>query len=444
MEAAFSMSVAQKDKRAKPSPQARRQLDPSPHDRGVQGALGPSLTSLDSQRDLRLIYNRLQPETQPKTDPLDALFGKAMAITREEFVKLVPGLEYCPPPIQEGEPEFWDEVDETKSQLHIQSAEMLREDGPISTKALNGVFDALSGGAETLDKVTVQKRLAQWGAKGSDQFAERIESALASMNTTSPILISGQNVYVTPAMRKYVDTKIGNVMERFHSWIMQVSVKLYEESRALEGSRKVPDRFVCEVIVYPKGSHSIEVRAKGESMYAAIDVAETQINRQLSKHKEKRLRDRLKSGSILVGETPGSPTAVENKDPEKIVEESVMEDLAMNEVYDEGIPPPGPVDVAEEADGGIRVERGIPLAEAESMGMTSWPTWSCDASTFPWKYDQEETCYILEGEVEVVPMTPTGEGRPVKITAGDIAIFPKGLGCTWKVTKAVRKHYQFK
>ena len=52
--------------------------------------------------------------------------------------------------------------------------------------------------------------------------------------------------------------------------------------------------------------------------------------------------------------------------------------------------------------------------------------------------------YVCAGEVEVVPMTPTGEGRPVKITAGDIAIFPKGLGCTWKVTKAVRKHYQFK
>jgi len=38
----------------------------------------------------------------------------------------------------------------------------------------------------------------------------------------------------------------------------------------------------------------------------------------------------------------------------------------------------------------------------------SWPTWGCEASTFPWSYSENETCYVLEGRVIV---TPDGEGH---------------------------------
>ena len=31
----------------------------------------------------------------------------------------------------------------------------------------------------------------------------------------------------------------------------------------------------------------------------------------------------------------------------------------------------------------------------------TWPTWSCQPSTFDWDYTQTETCLILEGEVTV-------------------------------------------
>jgi uncharacterized cupin superfamily protein len=76
--------------------------------------------------------------------------------------------------------------------------------------------------------------------------------------------------------------------------------------------------------------------------------------------------------------------------------------------------------------------------ELEKSGMLGWPTWSCEVSTFPWTYDDKETCYFLAGEVEV-----EAEGQRVKIGPGDIAVFPKGLKCTWKVTSPVRKHYRF-
>jgi uncharacterized protein len=60
-------------------------------------------------------------------------------------------------------------------------------------------------------------------------------------------------------------------------------------------------------------------------------------------------------------------------------------------------------------------------------------------SEFPWHYDEVETCYFLEGDVEV---TPEG-GKPVRMGKGVLVVFPKGMSCTWQVLKPVRKHYWF-
>jgi len=74
-----------------------------------------------------------------------------------------------------------------------------------------------------------------------------------------------------------------------------------------------------------------------------------------------------------------------------------------------------------------------------ALGARDWPIWACEVSTFPWQYDQRETCLLLEGEVTV---TPDG-GEPVRFGAGDLVEFSAGLCCTWDVTKPVRKHYRF-
>lgn len=75
----------------------------------------------------------------------------------------------------------------------------------------------------------------------------------------------------------------------------------------------------------------------------------------------------------------------------------------------------------------------------DQMGVTQWPIWSKEVSEFPWFYDEQETCYLLEGEVTV---TPEG-GVPVKIGKGDLVVFPQGMSCTWTIHKHVRKHYRF-
>ncbi len=71
-------------------------------------------------------------------------------------------------------------------------------------------------------------------------------------------------------------------------------------------------------------------------------------------------------------------------------------------------------------------------------GVLNWPIWSCDVSEFDWEYDDRESCYLLDGEVEVVT-----DNETVNFGAGDFVQFPQGLRCRWKVTRPVRKHYSF-
>ena len=87
----------------------------------------------------------------------------------------------------------------------------------------------------------------------------------------------------------------------------------------------------------------------------------------------------------------------------------------------------------------VKIERNPGEATLERLGVRGWPVWTKDVSTFPWSYDEPETCYFLEGDVVV---TPDG-GEPVKVGRGDLVTFPSGMSCTWSVRKPVRKHYRF-
>ena len=78
------------------------------------------------------------------------------------------------------------------------------------------------------------------------------------------------------------------------------------------------------------------------------------------------------------------------------------------------------------------------MDQAENDGITSWPLWTCDISEFDWEYADRESCYLLDGEVEVKVGSKT-----VCFGAGDFVVFPRGLQCKWNVIQAVKKHYQF-
>ena len=87
----------------------------------------------------------------------------------------------------------------------------------------------------------------------------------------------------------------------------------------------------------------------------------------------------------------------------------------------------------------IKVVRGANKELLDEQGVFEWPIWSHEAAEFPWSYDEAETCYFLEGEVTVTPE----HGEPVTMGQGDMATFPQGMNCTWKITRDVRKHYRF-
>lgn len=78
-------------------------------------------------------------------------------------------------------------------------------------------------------------------------------------------------------------------------------------------------------------------------------------------------------------------------------------------------------------------------AKLNDMGVFNWSVWEKEASEFPWTYDDAETCYFLEGDAVV---TPDG-GESVSMGKGDLVTFPAGMSCTWKIIKAVKKHYIF-
>lgn len=87
----------------------------------------------------------------------------------------------------------------------------------------------------------------------------------------------------------------------------------------------------------------------------------------------------------------------------------------------------------------ILVERNPSPAKLEVIGVYDWPIWEKEVSTFPWQYDRQETCYLLEGDVVVTP----DDGEPVQIQRGDLVTFPAGMSCTWEIREPVKKHYDF-
>jgi len=88
----------------------------------------------------------------------------------------------------------------------------------------------------------------------------------------------------------------------------------------------------------------------------------------------------------------------------------------------------------------MNMKKKVPSEEElKKLNVESWGIWTKEVSEFPWSYSDTETCYLLEGDVEVI-----GEdGEKIEFKKGDLVQFNKGLKCTWKVKKPVRKYYNF-
>ncbi len=95
------------------------------------------------------------------------------------------------------------------------------------------------------------------------------------------ITVTGRKTSVTPALKDYVDEKIGRALEVFERGAMDAEVVLRAEKNPSN-----PKSGVCEVTVRAKGA-VIRVAEAETDMYAAIDVAADKVTRQLRKYKTK-------------------------------------------------------------------------------------------------------------------------------------------------------------
>ena len=85
----------------------------------------------------------------------------------------------------------------------------------------------------------------------------------------------------------------------------------------------------------------------------------------------------------------------------------------------------------------IKIDR-LTDEEVNNKGVLSWLIWTCEVSEFDWEYSEQESCLLLEGNVEV-----SSDIEIVKFGSGDFVVFPRGLKCHWKVTSPVRNHFSF-
>ena len=76
----------------------------------------------------------------------------------------------------------------------------------------------------------------------------------------------------------------------------------------------------------------------------------------------------------------------------------------------------------------------------EKLGVKTWPTLEKDPCKIDWFFDQTEESYFLAGRVIVA----TEDGQEVEVKKGDLAVFPKGLRCTWYIKEPMLKHFNLR
>ncbi|KAF8037905.1 hypothetical protein BT93_B0676 [Corymbia citriodora subsp. variegata] len=98
----------------------------------------------------------------------------------------------------------------------------------------------------------------------------------------------------------------------------------------------------------------------------------------------------------------------------------------------------------------IIVERNPSESRLSELNIKHWPKWACPPGKYRFKFDAEETCYLLKGKVKAhskgLPASASASAPSsdfVEFAAGDLVIIPKGISCTWEVSVAIDKYYKF-
>ncbi len=102
--------------------------------------------------------------------------------------------------------------------------------------------------------------------------------------------IRGENIEVTPALRDYVEKKVGRVEKYFSNTpnaTVYVNLKVYS------------DRTAKVEITIPMPNLVLRAEEKNTDMYAAIDVIADKLERQIRKYKTRVNRKHRANGSVV-------------------------------------------------------------------------------------------------------------------------------------------------
>ncbi|MFH1676799.1 MAG: ribosome-associated translation inhibitor RaiA [bacterium] len=117
------------------------------------------------------------------------------------------------------------------------------------------------------------------------------------------IKIRGKNIELTPALKDYIDDKVGR-LERYFDSIKSVDVALaVEKNKSIERSQR------AEVTLFVNGS-VIRGEEASVSMYSSVDIVVDKLERQLKRYKSKiytSMRDRRKDLKGLAVAEPEAP-----------------------------------------------------------------------------------------------------------------------------------------
>jgi|EP01082_Thalassiosira_pseudonana_P000943 putative sigma-54 modulation protein len=103
------------------------------------------------------------------------------------------------------------------------------------------------------------------------------------MTVKAPIVVTGDNIDLTPALSDYVNSKIEKTVGKLPLAVSHCDVYL-----TVNKNPKVEDAHTAEVVTTLKGT-TFRVAESSPDMYASIDLVAARLARKLRKYKERRL-----------------------------------------------------------------------------------------------------------------------------------------------------------
>ncbi len=126
------------------------------------------------------------------------------------------------------------------------------------------------------------------------------------------LTLNGKNIEITPAIREYVEEKIGRV-NKHNNQIMNINITLI-----VNKNPSVKKNHTAESTCFFNGS-TIKIKEDAESMYAAIDLLADRLDRKSREEKDKLLRSKA-GKSIRLEQLPET----EEVEEEETVDEGLV------------------------------------------------------------------------------------------------------------------------